>query len=183
MGHTGLRVIRFHKRYYIFYEDMPWPTCLGKQITRGIPADAAKYQEWLAAQRKVADAWEVLYEDFLSVKPGNEVTANLPSFMLGELPSFYTPLEEENIEFVYVVDLDREIFSVNNEYHFKLEQIPHINWIDALCDESFVDQASSPDPMRMEGITNIQGDGFSLNNLTMGDVSSLSVCYICLSRI
>ena len=38
------------------------------------------------------------------------------------------------IEWVYVLDLDREIFSINNIVHLKLEQVPHVNLIDALAD-------------------------------------------------
>ena len=76
----------------------PWPSCLGLQIAREIPADAAKYQEWLAAQRESAEEWEISYEDFLSVKPGNKVTNDVPDFMLEQLPSSFTPLNEECLD-------------------------------------------------------------------------------------
>ena len=181
MDGIGLRVIRFHKRYYSFIESDPLSNCLGLQITKEIPADAAKYQNWLAAQRESAKEWELLYEDFLSVKPGNEFRTDLPDFMMKRLPSLFAPLQEGRIERVYTVDLDREIFSVNNEDHFKLEQVPHIQWIDANYDESLVHQISLEDTVPMEGFTDsvieqlTQSGGSSLNNLTIGDVSSLSV--------
>ena len=182
MGHSGLRVIRFHKRYYIFLESDPWPDCLGLQIAREIPADAAKYQEWLAAQRKSAEEWEVLYEDFLSVKPGYEVTTDLPDFMLYRLPTLFAPPDEGSLEWIYIMDLDREIFSVTDEDHFKLEQVPHIAWIDAICGGTPVDQVSLPDPVPMEGVTEFLNEhtikrgelSNALNNVTMSDVSSLS---------
>ena len=123
MCERGLRVVRFRKRHYMFIESDPWPDYLGLQIAREIPADAAEYQKWLAAQRKSAEEWEVLYKDFLSVKPGNEIATktNLPDFMLAKRPSLFPPLDEGRIEWIYTVDLDREIFSVSNEHHFKLE--------------------------------------------------------------
>ena len=179
----GLRVVRFRKRHYIFLESDPWPSCLGLQIAREIPADAAKYQEWLATQRKSAEEWEISYEDFLSVKPGNKVTNDVPDFMLEQLPSSFTPLNEECLDWIYTVDLDREIFSVNNEDHFKLEQVPHIEWMDAIGRASLVDQVSLPNPVPMEGVTDFvvehtvqSGErSFALNNVTMNDVSSLFV--------
>ena len=182
MSHNGVRAIRFHKRYYIFSsEEKPRPDHLGLQITKEIPADAARYHQWLAAQRKFAEKWEALYEDFLSVKPDNEVTNNLlPKFMRVQLPSFFAPLNEAHLKWIYTMDLDREVFSVNNKHHFKLEQVPHIEWIDVVCGESLVDQVST-DPVPWGGVTDFviehtdQSGELSLKNLTMGDVSSLSV--------
>ena len=180
MGRHGLEVIRFHKRYYIFIRDKPRPDCLGLQITKEIPADAARYRQWLAAQRKFAEKWEALYEDFLSVKPSNKFTTNLPKFMQFRLPSFFAPLNEAHLEWIYTVDLDRETFNVNNKHHFKLEQVPHIEWIDAVCGESLVDQVSL-DPVPIGGVTDFviehtnQSGEFSVENLTVGDVGYLSI--------
>ena len=142
----GVHVIRFHKRYYILSsEENPRPDHLGLQITKEIPADAARYHQWLAAQRKSAEKWEVLFEDFLSVKPDNGVTANLLKFWRLKLPSFFPLLNEGyegHLEWIYTVDLDREIFSVNNRHHFKLSRVPHVEWIDAVCGDSLLDQVS-----------------------------------------
>lgn len=187
MGHSGLRVIRFHKRYYIFIEGDPWVDCLGLRIIKETPADATKYDQWLAAQRRTAEEWEVLYEDFLSVKPGNEVTTDLPDFMLEQLPSFFAPQEQGHLEWVHTLDLDRELFSVDNKNYFKLEQVPHIERVDTMFGEkfnygeSFFDQLSLLDPVPVEGATDFviehttQSDEFSLKSLTIGEVSSLSV--------
>lgn len=45
-------------------------------------------------------------------------------------PSYLAPLNDTFIEWVYIFDLDREVFSVNNSIHFKLDQVPYINWKD-----------------------------------------------------
>ena len=183
MRHSGLRVIRFQNRYYSFIKSSPWPDCLGLEVAREIPTDAAKYQEWLAAQRKSAEEWEVLYEDFLIVKPGNKVKTDLPDFMLDRLPSSFAPPDKGLLEWIYIVDLDREIFSVTDEDHFKLEQVPHIVWFDVIGGDIPVDQLSLPDRVPVEGVTDfliehtIKSDELSnaLNNITMSDVSSLFV--------
>lgn len=83
--------------------------------------DVAKYQDWLDAQRKSAERWEVSYENFLSIKPGKEVTTDSPRFMLEEILSYVAPsLDHNDYKYTHTLDLDREIFSVNNKYHFKL---------------------------------------------------------------
>ena len=129
MGTRGLRVVRFRKRYYSFFNQYDsYPEGLGKKIVAEIPTDAVKYQEWLAAERKIAEEWEALYEDFLSVKPGNQITSEIPDWMSERHPSFIAPINDLFIEWVYTIDLDGETFTVNNGAHFKLNQVPSISW-------------------------------------------------------
>lgn len=180
MGTRGLRVVRFRKRYYISYHQYDsYPDGLGKQIEAEIPSDAEKYQEWLATQRTSAEEWEALYEDFLTIKPGNEVTTDLPGFMGSQLPSLLAPLNDTYIEWVYTVDLDRETFSVNNGAHFKLDRIPHIDWINALANGGLGDKIALPGAVPMEAVRhlvveqNFQSSELSKiqGDLTVSDVS------------
>ena len=123
-----MRVTRFRKRYYILltgYGSYP--------VAAKIPTDALKYQQWLAAERESAGKWEALYEDVLSVKPGN-VTTSLPEVMRQHFSSLLAPLNGTWNDWIYTVDLDRETFSINNGAHYKLEQIPHIGWYNSLAD-------------------------------------------------
>ena len=181
MGTRGLRVVRFRKRYYIFYNQWDsYPEGLGKTIANEIPTDTAKYQEWLAAQRKTAEEWEALYEEFLTIKPGNEVTTDLPDFMQQSFPSSLAPLNDTFIEWIYITDLDRETFSVNNGAHFKLEQVPHVDWINSLGNGGLGDVIALPGAVPMEAITklvighNTQDGELSkhLGGLTVSEVSS-----------
>ena len=181
MGTRGLRVVRFRKRYYIFYNQWDsYPEGLGKTIANEIPTDAAKYQEWLAAQRQTAEEWEALYEEFLTIKPGNEVTTDLPDFMQQSFPSSLAPLNDTFIEWIYITDLDRETFSVNNGAHFKLEQVPHVDWINSLGNGGLGDVIALPGAVPMEAITNLvighttQDSELSkhLGGLTVSEVSS-----------
>ena len=156
MGTRGLRVVRFRKRYYKFYQQYDsYPTGLGSEVAVNIPTDAAKYQEWLATERNSAKEWEALYEAFLSVKPGEEFTADLPDFMHEQPPSLLTPLNDTWIEWIYIVDLDREIFSVNNGAHFKLDQVPHIDWINSLANGGLGDQISLPGTIPVKAVTSL----------------------------
>ena len=114
-----------------------------------------KYPAWRAAQRKSAEEWEALYEDFPSVRAGNKVTKNLPDFMRPYPPSLLTPLNSRRIEWIYIVDLDREAFSVNNGTHFKLDQIPHIDWISSLAKAALGDEVSLPGSVPEEAVTDL----------------------------
>lgn len=181
MGTRGLRVVRFRKRYYVFYNQYDsYPEGLGNEVTAEVPIDAAKYQEWLAVQRKSAEEWELLYEEFLTIKPGNKVTGELPKFMHQRFPSSLAPLTDTWIEYVYTVDLDRETFSVNNGAHFKLDQISHIDWINSLTKGDLGDMISLPGAVPIEALTSLVVEhtlqdselSESLGDLTVGDVSS-----------
>lgn len=53
-----------------------------------------------------------------------------------ESPStWFAPLNNVLIEWIYIIDLDRKLFSVNNDAHFRLDQISKLNWPKVL-DES-----------------------------------------------
>ena len=168
MGTRGLRVVRFRKRYYQFYQQLDsYPEYLGSKIAATIPTDAVKYQEWLATQRKSVEEWEALYEAFLTVKPGNENPADLPEFMHQQIPSLLAPLNDLFIEWIYIVDLDREVFSVNNGAHFKLDQVPHIDWINSLTCGSLGDQISVPGTIPLEALTSLVAERtFQTSNLS-----------------
>lgn len=180
MGTRGYRVVRFRKRYYISFNQYDsYPDGLGKQIAAEIPTDATEYQVWLDAQRKSAEKWVALYEEFLSIKPGDEITSDLPDFMRQQFPSLLAPLNDTWIEWVYTVDLDRETFSVNNGAHFKLHQVPHIDWINSLADGDLGDKISLPGAVPIEALSDLVVEPTSesrelldtLDDLTVSDVS------------
>ena len=178
-----LRVVRFRKRHYMVSPyDNPWPYCLGLEVLENIATDAAEYEEWLAAQRKSAEEWDLVYEQILSVKPGSEVK-DLRDLMLIPVPSPFAQLNMEGLEWILIVDLDREIFSVNNKYHFKLEQLPHIKWLHANGDVNLEDQVSLPDPVPMEGgadsvIEHPSQSGERSDALNMINVNDVSLLFV-----
>ena len=72
----------------------------------------------------------------------------LPSYM----PVFNGHL---NVEWVFVIDLDREIFSVDHGAHFKLEIIPRYRWIDALDKTYYEHRLVLPDRLPENAVTSL----------------------------
>lgn len=73
----------------------------------------------------------------------------------GIYPSWTAPLNDALIEWVYILDLDREIFSVNSGTHFKLDRVPNIDWISALADGALGDNIILPKLLPEEAIANV----------------------------
>lgn len=120
---------------------------LGKGTVGRVPADAAKYRECLGTQRMSAEEWETIRR--FPVNQAWQVRHDpLPEVLRGGwvggwgggIPSLLAPVSDKWIEWAYTVNLDREIFSVNNGAHFKLDQVPHIDQIDSLADRSLGDK-------------------------------------------
>lgn len=65
-------------------------------------------------------------------------------FIAEDQPIWIAPLNDLFIEWVYIIDLDRGIFSVNNGAHYRLDRIPHINWIESLANGLMGDKISLP---------------------------------------
>ena len=173
MGTRGYKLIRFRGRYYRFYNHYDsYPDCYGAGLVSEIPSDAEEYQRWLAKQRAKASEWDSALENFLHVKRLNTeetkdqdlddqhsdaaseasegallhwscdvggVVDELP------LPSYKPIFNDLMIEWVYVVDLDREIFSIDHGAHFKMGYIPRLGWIDALAKTDSGDRLLLPD--------------------------------------
>jgi len=59
-------------------------------------------------------------------------------------PTWFAPLNNVMIEWVYIIDLDRELFSVNNGAHFRLDQISKFNWPEALGEGRLGDTIALP---------------------------------------
>ncbi|KAL6713258.1 hypothetical protein ACLMJK_008723 [Lecanora helva] len=150
----ALRVHRFRKRYYPM--DIYWdgyPAALGKRIVDEIPAAPEAYRIWLSSLRATSAQRDESYEKFLTFLPGNvnkrplgrvvsedddpknedlEYPLQPPDWMGEVYPSFFPPVSSTFIEYVYTVDLDNEVFTVNNSAHFALAKMPHIDWMKAL---------------------------------------------------
>ncbi|KAL8996706.1 MAG: hypothetical protein Q9188_006502 [Gyalolechia gomerana] len=152
MGTRGFKAWRFRKRYYIQYNSHDSdPSRLGKRVTDQIPKDREKYLAWLKTERQKLEEWEATWDRSLVVRIDNELLYDGS----GIYPSWITPLNGLFIEWVYILDLDREIFSVNNGAHFKLDRVPHVHWADALADGALGDKITLPSLMPKEAIANL----------------------------
>ena len=134
-------VYRFRGRYYALYNHWDsYPSGLGKDIVDSIPKDAEGYQKWLKAMHAKLCSWEeVLVTKVLAI-PEDMVallTVGDPCHVALEpryhvylderlqcTPSFILPLNDVWIEWTYTIDLDNDLFIVNNNVHFALAKIP-----------------------------------------------------------
>ena len=154
MGIAGFKTVRYRGRYYRYYNRFDGSLeGLGKVIVSEIPADPEAYAKWLADQR---DSYEVLRKqlgEYLSVKRydvGQEPSENGRSITRPEFISHgYENLPSGMLEHInhddglreYIVDLDREVFTINNSAHMKLNCIPKHDWIQALVNAFPFDHA------------------------------------------
>jgi len=100
------------------------------RIIRRIPTDRVKYLTWLQAERKQVEEWETFWNRKWAVKPGTKISWGDLEF--DNPPTWFAPLNDVNISWVYIIDLDRELFSVNNGAHFRLDQVSKLNWPETL---------------------------------------------------
>ena len=160
MWKPGCRIVHFRGRYYRFYDkSYSGPDEYGLDIVNEIPTDPEEYLKWLAKQRANASEWASALEKFLHVKGPvaeetkdqefdnqlSETASEVPEEALRPwtyglerdmkhlpLPSYMPVFNDQDTQWVYVIDLDREIFSVDHGAHFELANIPRHGWIDAL---------------------------------------------------
>ena len=184
MPRVGIKIVCFRKRYYQLSIIFPGePQHWANDIAAQIPTDAAEYQLWLATQRKDFEKWEAWYEEYLSIKPGNEVTDDEPGRPENFIykPSLLASTNDTCTGWVYTTDLDRETFSVNNGAHFKLDRVPHIDWVHSLAIGNLGDTISLPGAVPKEAVTRLAvehtSEGAELSNapgdLAVSDVSFL----------
>lgn len=105
---------------------------------------------WLQQQRGFFAKWdEVLQKEVLTIKDADvqatyfgqnrDYHESRQKALLDERldesmpPCYRTGLNDLYIEWTYTIDLDREIFSIDNGCHFKLNKIPKETWAEALA--------------------------------------------------
>ncbi|KAL8882176.1 MAG: hypothetical protein Q9192_007630, partial [Flavoplaca navasiana] len=111
MGTRGLKVWRYRKRYFSFYNDHDsYPSGL---------ADIEEKKRWYHSGPEIDHTNSADY-----FRDGRFVWQP-PAFVVEELaPSFLAPLNDLSVEWIYTIDLEQEVFSVNNETHYHLANLP-----------------------------------------------------------
>ena len=176
MGTRGYRVVKFKGRYWIFYNHWDsYPDGLGDWLVQSIPADPEGYQKWLQSQRDLFGRWDSILQTILTIQPEDMyklnsdepqthiIHATFDERLQGDAPSFYqSAFNDLFIEWVYVINLDREIFSVNNGAHFCLNQIP-AEWSTALFTDDMGHTFLLPQLVPTESVATLALDppGFS----------------------
>ncbi|KZW03039.1 hypothetical protein EXIGLDRAFT_728575 [Exidia glandulosa HHB12029] len=99
MGTRGLWAYRWRRRYYTTYNHWDsYPSGLGSDLVAKIPSDPDEFARWLAALKKK-----------LQARHDGETEA---------------PKLDLFIEWTYVIDLDRNAFTVNGNSHVQLDKLP-----------------------------------------------------------
>ena len=143
----GYRGWRFRKRYYIMHIPyIPRPDILGSVIAGQIPKDDEKvYQAWLEAERQLLASLEANFVTHLEVGPGLHPEKYHSKYRIR--PSWFLPCSTE-IEWIYIPDLDNEVFNINNRAHLKLDLVPHVDWLKPLTNSGFPDMMFVPSLVR-----------------------------------
>ncbi|KAI9653316.1 MAG: hypothetical protein M1821_007640 [Bathelium mastoideum] len=140
MGTRGLQIVRFHKRYYIQYEQYDSDIeLLGARIVASIPSDPGEYQEWLKSMRDRYLATEHAVEQHAAeIRDGSEPDySQFPA--LTKLPSELPQLDGYDFAYAYIINLDCEIFTINYSIHWKLGNIPRRDnlWLRAITESIY----------------------------------------------
>ncbi|KAI2888151.1 hypothetical protein CBS63078_10545 [Aspergillus niger] len=141
MGTRGLEVVRFNRRYYIRYHRLDsYFEGLGAKIVAKIPTDPDEYQNWLQSMRAEYAAKEraleaLVYEIRDGVQPDYSQFSELVS-----LPSEIPRLDDHDAEYIYVINLDHEVLTMNYGIHWKLGNVPRENnqWLHAIDDSIYM---------------------------------------------
>ncbi|KAK3366682.1 hypothetical protein B0T24DRAFT_659000 [Lasiosphaeria ovina] len=143
MGTRGLKMVRFRGRYYIRYQQYDsYYECLGAEIVASVPSDPEEYQKWLKSMRAEYAAKErVLNQHVYEIRDGSKPDYSLFN-EFEELPSELPRLEDCGAEYFYIINLDREILTMNFGIHWQLGNIPRQDdlWIRAIADSIYLDK-------------------------------------------
>ncbi|KAF2877221.1 hypothetical protein BDV95DRAFT_589833 [Massariosphaeria phaeospora] len=130
MGTRGLRVVRWRGRYHAYYSaSNSFPVALGTALAQEIPSDPDAYQAWVQGMRTEYDAVETrLGRELFEISPAamdqNEPLKFLNNDEFYEPPTYVAPSCDGMIEWVYIFDLDNELFTINNCVDYPLSDVP-----------------------------------------------------------
>ncbi|EGE00534.1 hypothetical protein TESG_07862 [Trichophyton tonsurans CBS 112818] len=142
MGTRGYRIVRYRGRYWIYYNHYDsYPEHFGTRIVAEVPVDRKEYEAWLQQERASYERRLVKIEEHyciaderVHILKNEKGDAKSEPWMnirdLEVLPShFGDAANTVFIEWVYLIDLDEQVFSVNNRVFFNLWNIPRDTWI------------------------------------------------------
>ncbi|KAL9591451.1 MAG: hypothetical protein Q9179_007709, partial [Wetmoreana sp. 5 TL-2023] len=138
MGTRAWTVLKYRKRYYRFYHAMDGGLeDLGVETVGEIPQTPRGFTKWFREQLKAAKALDAEVECLLSVplaefrnfviQYNEDTQSDLPSGIdTVVLPDFEFPFPDWDIEWVYLMDLDRQTLTINNGAHVNLLHVSKV---------------------------------------------------------
>ncbi|KAF4164490.1 hypothetical protein CNMCM6936_009072 [Aspergillus lentulus] len=153
MGTRGLLFIRCRGRYFVIWNQFDsYPEGLGDAIVHEIPTDPDGYRNWLDSMREMYSRSAQKFEDQILTVDANIEQDDLSiserhakSYLAVDDRLEYAPIQtimnrfsnDLFIEWTYTIDLDREMFAVDDAACFKLFNIPHGGrWIRYLAEDA-----------------------------------------------
>ncbi|KAI0103219.1 hypothetical protein GGR51DRAFT_561903 [Nemania sp. FL0031] len=137
----GVTAVRFSGRYYVDVHDYDsgysW---LGARIISAIPTDPARYKEWLEKKRAKYARYQEDADNYSQVSEAAYCeTSYWPRGRRPIFPTEFPKLSQYYAQYVYIINLDREVFTVNYGAHWKLGNIPRRNdlWHKAIVNSIF----------------------------------------------
>lgn len=102
---------------------------------RTIPTDPDGYQKWLSAQRQIFEKRNTLLETMFCIQPEQLLKIDTEEFhhqpwkkafdeRMDEEPTHDPGSLDSDIDFMYLFDLDLEVFSIDHCAHYRLDKIP-----------------------------------------------------------
>ncbi|KAL2863197.1 uncharacterized protein BJX67DRAFT_266668 [Aspergillus lucknowensis] len=144
MGTRGLEIVRFRGRYYIRYHQFDsYFEGLGAKIIASIPADPKEYRQWLQSMRAEYAVKENALESHVytireGVKPDYSEFREfwtLPS----EFPRLVNQVAYLFVEYIYIINLDREVLTMDHSIHWRLRNILRQDelWLPAIVESVY----------------------------------------------
>ncbi|KAL5500881.1 hypothetical protein ACEPAH_9268 [Sanghuangporus vaninii] len=169
MDATALYAYRYQNTYMIYVDHYDgYPSGRGTSLVRSIPTEPVEFDAWLWEARE-------LNARIVEKLKHTDSSDNLGCY---RRPSSEAPVNDVNIRWVYTIDLDRLVFSVDGTAHFKLNNIPRREdgeeWIRYLGQDGvgwrclkpstpkshIADVELYPDLPEMSGVASRTGDNF-----------------------
>ncbi|PLN85269.1 hypothetical protein BDW42DRAFT_1827 [Aspergillus taichungensis] len=139
MGTRGLEIVRFRRRYYIRYHRLDsYFEGLGAKIVASIPTNPEKYHDWLESMRAEYAAREKALENHVyEIRDGFE--PDYSQFHEFETLPSEIPRLDAFAEYIYIINLDHEVLTMNHSIHWKLGDIPREDelWLRAIVDSIY----------------------------------------------
>ena len=152
MGTRGYLIWRYRRRYYVFYNPYDsYPKGLGDALFRSIPEDSVEFEKWLEAKKTWLSSLEATLEEVLTITEADLIEARLVSLeklpssetrlvkkglnavaddRLDLMPSYFPASPDDTwIEWMYTIDLDLEVLTVDQSFHFCLRKLPRSTWL------------------------------------------------------
>ncbi|KAL8920071.1 MAG: hypothetical protein Q9172_004656 [Xanthocarpia lactea] len=144
MGTRGLRIIKFRCRYWVFWNRYDtYLDGMGDSLVKSIPSDPEAYQRWLQSHRSLFAKWDDLLQRTLCINEDQLRNIKLDRTLVGflgeafnermcDIPSYNPGWADWDANYTYTINLDLEVFTIDNTAHYRLDKIPRDEWMRAL---------------------------------------------------